>query len=202
MGAISWFLNFLIITALIFSHVSVVASFSAIPSNTIDHKFKRLPVKRKLRQPPSTPPPPRASDNFAWVSISGLPSAVWNKDCISCLNRSGKDYWVDVTVSEINRSVCPCLSSTKHSKGTTLSSGSEDEDTQTVNDDNAISSDEPHPRKADVDDFEIIIHLCLGRFSIFDPNAATNMTVHPLSFFPEIVEFVIQQNAILASEET
>uniref|UniRef100_A0A6N2KR47 Uncharacterized protein n=1 Tax=Salix viminalis TaxID=40686 RepID=A0A6N2KR47_SALVM len=152
MGAISWFLNFLIITALIFSHVSVVASFSAIPSNTIDHKFRRLPVKRKLRQQPSAPPPPQNAP------------------------QPGHNRYNEL--------------------------GSEEEDPQTVNDDKAISSDEPHPRKADVDDFEIIIHQCLGRFAIFDPNAATNMTVHPLSFFPAIVEFEIQQNAILASEET
>ncbi|KAF9660809.1 hypothetical protein SADUNF_Sadunf19G0029200 [Salix dunnii] len=102
------------------------------------------------------------------------------------------DEKVDVIVSEINPSLCPCLSSTKHSKDTTLSSGTEDEDTQTINDDKAISSDEPHPRKADVDDFEIIIHQCLGRFAIFDPNAATNMPVHPLFLFPEIIEFEIQ----------
>ena len=103
---------------------------------------------------------------------------------------------VDVTVSEINPSLCPCLSSTKHSKDTTLSSGSEDEDAQTINDDKAISSDEPHLRKADVDDFEIIIHQCLGRFTVVDPNATTNMPVHPLFLFPEIIEFEIQQNAL------
>ncbi|KAB5512034.1 hypothetical protein DKX38_029062 [Salix brachista] len=76
MGAISWFLNFLIITALIFSHVSVVASFGAIPSNTIDHKFKRLPVKRKLGKLPSPPPPPypappRAGIRFDVLALRG-----------------------------------------------------------------------------------------------------------------------------------
>ncbi|KAL9344528.1 hypothetical protein Peur_024863 [Populus x canadensis] len=59
MGAISWFLKFMFINALIFSHVSGVASFSAIPSNAIDYKFKRLPIKMALRQPPSPPPPPQ-----------------------------------------------------------------------------------------------------------------------------------------------
>jgi hypothetical protein len=51
----------------------------------------------------------------------------------------------------------------------------------------------------------------LEKAAIFDPNAATNMPVHPLSLFPEIMEFQKQQNAldwttlllaILASEET
>ncbi|KAG6737395.1 hypothetical protein POTOM_058913 [Populus tomentosa] len=85
---------------------------------------------------------------------------------------------VDITISEINPSLCPCISSTKHSKDTTLNSESEDEDTRTVNDDKAIPSDQPHPRKADVDDVEIVINQCLDRLetaAIFDPNAATNM---------------------------
>ncbi|KAJ6697406.1 hypothetical protein OIU85_003748 [Salix viminalis] len=180
MGAISWFLNFLIITALIFSHVSVVASFSAIPSNTIDHKFKRLPLKRKLRQLPSGPPSPRVASPVGW----SVP---------------GKIIGYELTIIGHNSifgfRVLPAFQGNNEL-------GSEEEDPQTVNDDKAISSDEPHPRKADVDDFEIIIHQCLGRFAIFDPKAATNMTVHPLSFFPAIVEFEIQQNAILASEET
>jgi hypothetical protein len=52
----------------------------------------------------------------------------------------------------------------------------------------------------------------LEKAAIFDPNAATNMPVHPLSLFPEIMEFEKQQNAleycttlllaILDSEET
>jgi len=123
---------------------------------------------------------------------------------------------VDITISEINPSLCQCISYTKHSKDTTLNSESEDEDTLTVNDDKAIPSDQPHPRKADVHhDFEIIINQCLDRLekaAIFDPNAATNMPVHPSSLFPEIMEFEKQQNAleycttlllaILDSEET
>ncbi|KAJ6854685.1 hypothetical protein NC651_039591 [Populus alba x Populus x berolinensis] len=121
---------------------------------------------------------------------------------------------VDITISEINPSLCPWLSSTKPSKDTTLNSESEDEDSRTVNDDKAIPSDHPHPWKADVHDVEIIINRCLDRLekaAIFDPNAATNMPVHPLSLFPEIMEFEKQQNvldcttlllAILALEET
>ncbi|KAJ6951506.1 hypothetical protein NC653_040827 [Populus alba x Populus x berolinensis] len=54
---------------------------------------------------------------------------------------------VDITISEINPSLRPCLSSTEHSKDTTLNSESEDEDTQTVNDDKAIPYDHPHPGK-------------------------------------------------------
>lgn len=86
--------------------------------------------------------------------------------------------------------------------------------TLTVYNDKAIPSDQPHPRKADVDDVEIIINQCLDRLekaAIFDPNAATNMPVHPVSLFPEIMEFEKQQNdldcttlllAILDSAET
>ncbi|KAJ6858202.1 hypothetical protein NC652_040687 [Populus alba x Populus x berolinensis] len=85
---------------------------------------------------------------------------------------------------------------------------------RTVNDDKAIPSNQPHPWKADVHDVEIIINQCLDRLekaAIFDPNAATNMPIHPLSLFPEIMEFEKQQNvldcttlllAILALEET
>jgi hypothetical protein len=36
----------------------------------------------------------------------------------------------------------------------------------------------------------------LEKAAIFDPNAATNMPVHPLSLFPEIMEFQKQQNAL------
>ncbi|KAB5512033.1 hypothetical protein DKX38_029061 [Salix brachista] len=151
MGAISWFLNFLIITALIFSHVSVVASFSAIPSNTIDHKFKRFPIKRKLRQPPSPPPPPHPAP----------PAVVTFKT---------HEAMMDALESELS-DLRAWISFQGYNE-----LGSEEEDPQTVNDDKAISSDEPHPRKADVDDFEIIIHQCLGRFAIFDPNSATNLT--------------------------
>ncbi|KAJ6858205.1 hypothetical protein NC652_040690 [Populus alba x Populus x berolinensis] len=60
MGAISWFLKFVFINALILSHVSGLASFSSIPSNIINYKFKRLPIKihRSLRELPFSPPTP------------------------------------------------------------------------------------------------------------------------------------------------
>ncbi|CAK7341097.1 unnamed protein product [Dovyalis caffra] len=58
MGAISCFLKFIFIYTLIFLHVSGMA-FGAFPSNNIDYKLKRLPIKMALRQSPASPPPPQ-----------------------------------------------------------------------------------------------------------------------------------------------
>jgi hypothetical protein len=61
-GLISDGCHFLVSQVYVHQRLDFLTCFgggSAIPSNAIDYKFKRLPIKMALRQPPSPPPPPQ-----------------------------------------------------------------------------------------------------------------------------------------------